>query len=221
MPKPTMDKNGGCIVSFSVPEVAHYRRLAELRHNPKRAAGIKRDFVTKQDGVENDFIGILGEAAVGAFLGIGFDETISLAGDGGVKDLELDGTTIQVKTMYSHGSRLMFNDKADFLADVAVLVRRLDDRRAEILGWIPRQEFLIICGQEDFGYGMRHFVPEKELYPIRQLPLYIKRKKEENEARLTEFEERAAIMEYDGGLPRAEAERQAKADIDTRKEMMK
>lgn len=35
--------------------------------------------------------------------------------------------------------------------------------------------------------------------------------------RLEEFEERAAIMEYDGGLPRAEAEAAARKLIDDRR----
>lgn len=213
MPKRSEDRHGNVTVWFSPEEMARFEHLAEGRFLPKRAAGIDRGFIPPQDGVANDLLGIMGEAAVGDLLGTGFDETISLSGDGGVVDLEKDGITVQVKTTWYSTGRLLFNHAVHFQADLAVLVIKVADTAVRIAGWIPREEFLAICESADFNYGRRAYVEQSDLYPPHSLGLYIEKKKSENEARRIEFEERAAIMEFDGGLTRADAERAARADI--------
>lgn len=206
------------IVDFTQTELRHYRKLAVDRYEPKRRAGVVDRLIdTSLDRVENDLLGILGEAAVGQFIGVKINSDDSLSGDGGVSDLDKNGVTIQVKTTWYQSGRLLFKDAGGCKADVAVLVTRVTDSRVRIVGFIPMDQFLAIC---EIGFNRRQAAVscrQEELYPMRSFMLYIERKKSENESRRIEFEERAAIMEYDGGLTRAEAEKAARADIDTRR----
>ena len=215
----TADDGQSYFADFGVREIAHLRKLAVDRYEPKRRAGVVDRLIdTSLDRIDNDLLGLMGEAAVGQFLSVPINSDDSLTGDGGVSDLEKDGVTVQVKTTWHQTGRLLFKDAHGCMADVAVLVTKTGNpNRLRIVGFIPLDEFLLVCEKGFNGRAEAVSVTQDELYPMRALTLYIKRKKEENEARLTEFEERAAIMEFDGGLPRHEAERQAKADLDTRR----
>jgi len=114
-------------------ELAH--RLAILR-NGKENMGI----TTKRFGDLTDerthYVGLLGEIAVAAYLGVPVDETERLAGDMGV-DFLYNGLTIDVKTRTKEGwDMLFYNDWSDLRADLFVLAwANLYSKVITLAGW--------------------------------------------------------------------------------------
>lgn len=119
-------------------------------------------------------IGHLGEVAAAKLLGLEVNRDIYVHGDGGL-DLELDGTTIQVKT--SKLPKMIFNHHLGFSTDIAVLAQYIgeDNRHAEadprflIWGWINKEDFMEKQYPYDFGYGTRLVVESIQLNPIESL----------------------------------------------------
>lgn len=105
-------------------------------------------------------MGHLGEVAVSKVLGTPVDYEIRTHGDEGW-DTVLDGRTVQIKT--STQESLIFNSKAAFKADIAILVVYLGEDRAnshidprfKVVGWVTREDFFQYHYKHDFGHGVR------------------------------------------------------------------
>lgn len=175
---PTLtNHHNGIIAEFSEQELEIYRLAAMGRCLPKRAMGISNDGLVAKHlaGVDNDLLGILGEAAVGAVLGIRADLESHLGGDGGVTDLEYRGYTIQVKSSWHWNGGLLFTKVADFKADIGVLavIDKTLDGFIRIAGWIPRRKFAEKAQYRDLGLGKCAYMYQNDLYPIGSLRPYI------------------------------------------------
>lgn len=163
-------------VMFYPHEIDIYRRLAEMRFFPKRQAGVVNQLVAKKlEGVENEMLGILGEAAVAEFVGARIHSDASLYGDGGVSDLEVNGKTIQVKTSWHRHGGLLFMNRFKFKADVAVLsvTNKKLDGLVKVVGWTTRQQFMERAVDRDLGYGPCAYFEQHWLYPIHSLTNYL------------------------------------------------
>lgn len=157
------------IYQFDDDEIEYYRRMAEKRCLPKREAGVVDRLVAKHlDRIENDLLGLLGEAAVGEFLNIGVNTHDGLHGDGGVADFEYGGFTVQVKATKHSDGGLLFQSRNHFKADVAILaiVDRKVRGRVALAGWVDRGYFLKHHTNRDLGYGKCAYMPQKDLFPI-------------------------------------------------------
>jgi hypothetical protein len=121
-------------------------------------------------------IGHLGEQAIGQALGFPVDTTVLVGGDNG-SDMEVNGTTIQVKT--SQLKCLIFNQLWQFKSDIAILVQYIgaDKTKSEedpmfvILGYIDKATFKEKHYRKDYGYGERYVMDAKDLLPIEELTL--------------------------------------------------
>ena len=63
--------------------------------------------------------GVMGEYAVAKYLGLPFDTSINLDGDGGETDLMLGSYNIQVKSTKYKTGRLVFNNLKEIIADLS------------------------------------------------------------------------------------------------------
>lgn len=118
-----------------------------------------RKFDAKNTSWAVNFMGHLGEKAVAKFYSIPVDDRVLTGGDEGY-DLVIGGKTVQVKT--STLDKLIFNSLDLFTADYAVLVTLIGDRtqphidsRFKIWGAISREDFMKVCYEKDYGYGVR------------------------------------------------------------------
>jgi hypothetical protein len=163
------------ILEIDAQELDELYTLAEGRHNPKRLAGIPQNFIPPQGGIDSDFIGLKGEAAVAKYLKVEYSRELMLGGDGGISDLDYLGHTVQVKTTFYPNGNLLFNELHDFEAEFAFLCwTRVDIPYVNILGWIDRVDFLRWHHTRDFGYGLRYYIDQEKLFPVRSFLPYIK-----------------------------------------------
>ena len=161
--------DGRPLVMFTNAEMMELRLLARRRNEPKELAGIHSDRVDQnRTNAQIHLLGIKGEAAAAHLLGLELDRTASLKGDGNVKDLTAkDGRSIQVKTTWHVGGRLLFQQREDFKADLAILfVSDEDSPAARIIGWTDQMGFNHFSKKMNFGYGMNHVMEQADLYPI-------------------------------------------------------
>jgi hypothetical protein len=123
-----------------------------------------------------NIIGHLGEQAIGQALGFPVDTTVLVGGDNG-SDMEVNETTIQVKT--SQLKSLIFNHLWQFKSDIAILVQYVgaDKTKSEedphfiIVGYIDKETFKTNHYRKDYGYGERYVMDAKDLLPIEELTL--------------------------------------------------
>lgn len=197
-------------VRFTAAELNEYRHLAQLRCDPRRSKGFNPK---KYSRIEANIIGIMGEAAVADLLEVEFDRRFLPNGDGNVEDLNINGWSIQVKTNSKRNGAMIYNHVDDFKSDIAVLVYAEPKQNfAVIAGWADCQTFRRLHKTGNFGYGERVYLEQSDMYFWQDLYLPHKYKPSEEEIK-TAFEERAAILEYDGGYSRPEAERLARIEI--------
>jgi hypothetical protein len=127
----------------------------------------KRDVATHKIDVartdyEIDRVGIYGEFAVCALLGIPFDWRT----DGADKGIDgvLWGRTIQIKTTEPPKRMMLFQDMDHFSADVAILALvTMATRTVRIAGWISRKDFL---KDKPMRREMRALAADKKERPV-------------------------------------------------------
>lgn len=167
----------GIVAGFSPLEIDLYRKIAEGRYYPKRNAGVVDRLVAVHlDRIENDFLGLMGEAAVAGLLGLSIDASDSIQGDGGVTDFMKCGYRIQVKTSWHFDGGLLFRSREAFKADIGVLVvknGRASDS-VKIAGWTLRRVFHDHAENRNLGgYGLSAYLEQAKLYPIGLLMPYL------------------------------------------------
>lgn len=167
----------GIVAGFNPLEMDLYRRIAEGRYYPKRKAGVVDRLVAVHlDRIENDLLGLMGEAAVAGLLGLAIDPSDSIHGDGGITDFEKGGYTIQVKTSWHQKGGLLFRTRESFKADIGVLVvtdGRIGDS-VKMAGWTLRRVFHDHAEDRNLGgYGKSAYLPQEKLYPMHSLLSYI------------------------------------------------
>jgi len=131
---------------------------------------------TKVDQKRNNFEltkeGFMGEWAVSLTLNIPVNTDLYLGPDAGY-DLEFQGYTIDVKT--TRAKYLLFQSIDHFKADVAVLVKVVNDYEVDVVGMISKEKFIEIHEMKDFGYGNQCVVPPEKLLPIEEFERYARR----------------------------------------------
>jgi len=161
-------------ITLSKPELDYLMKLAHKRNDPKKGIVKNKKVDRRFSDVETNFQGLMGEAAVAKLLNVPIDDNISLKGDGGITDLLWKSYTIQVKyNNYSYGDLYFFNVN-EFKADIAFLVLPLNNaesggRVVNVRGYMTREEFKKTYEEVDWGYGLRHRVPQHLLHDVRDL----------------------------------------------------
>ena len=146
--------------------LAHGRCAVKDLSNPDRPSAI----VFGNSRFEADLIGIMGEYVVAKHLGVPFDTTIHLEGDGGITDLTYEDLSVQVKSTKYRTGRLMFFRKEEIKADIYVLCTVLHEQcQATIVGWIDQAMALQLVSQMDLGRGLRWVIEQRQLLPISDL----------------------------------------------------
>jgi hypothetical protein len=114
-----------------------------------------------------EVVGLAGEVALAAYLGLAVDLSERPAGDGGVDATSPLGS-IDVKTARKPYHLLVEQGKVR--ADFYVLAGYFDDvERADLIGWASRGAILI-APTRNFGYGVTsHYIPATRLKPMKLL----------------------------------------------------
>lgn len=143
--------------------------LTTQRQRYKRELDVEtQKFDRKRTDWEIAFFGFMGEVAVARALCLPPDLSVLAGGDGGV-DLEINGTTLQVKTPLARATRdyLYFNDESKLSCDFGVLCNiDSDETTVLIRGSISRIDFIEKSGIQNFGYGERLCVHARDLTPM-------------------------------------------------------
>ena len=164
-------------VTFTDQELREIMQLAEARQTSKRAAGLVNQRIDmRRSPVEVEFVGILGEAAVGKYLGIGYDRAIRLTGRRGRQRVthRVPGLfTLQVN--YTRLSKFILNEVKDFQADYGILVveTAFSPQEVKIAGYIARAVFATNCRYENLGYGPRFTIGVDKLRPVSEIAALI------------------------------------------------
>jgi hypothetical protein len=126
---------------------------------------VDKKFDAKNTSWAVNLMGYLGEKAVAKAYQVPVDRRVLTGGDEG-HDLVINNKKIQVKT--STLDKLIFNALELFTADYAILVTLIGDRQQphinskfKIWGAISKEDFMRVCYQKDYGYGVR-FVCDTE-----------------------------------------------------------
>jgi len=143
--------------------------LTTRRQRNKRELAVKTQKVDRwRTDWEIDFFRCMGEIAVARVLCLPPDLSVLAGGDGGV-DLEINGTTLQVKTPLARATRdyLYFNDESKLSCDFGILCNiDSDETTVLIRGAISHVDFLKKSGIKNFGYGERLCVHVRDLTPM-------------------------------------------------------
>ena len=210
-------------IRFTESEHQDLQALAEMRNRP----GKKKGFINPyQDRTYSHLLGLYGEAAVAVWYGWRIDRRFLWNGDGNICDFEADGKTIQVKAVSKSIGDLIFPSADSFKADFAILVEaHPHSRSAKIKGWTDRAMFGLQSEEIVTQFGEAVKMSRFKLRPIQELR-FRSFKMPEPVPQYDEFEieemynERAAIIEFDGNIPRQIAEVQARQIINEMKEKM-
>ena len=151
-------------INFSALMLAPLIVEAEARNAYKNGAVVGNRKIAPYTDFEINLEGLIGEYAVTKALDLPMNMTRSKSGDHGI-DFTLHGKTGQIKT--TRTKYLIFcKDNRKMTADLAILVKLRSICRAEIAGWITREEFYRSCTERDFNYGTRDVVTLDALHPI-------------------------------------------------------
>lgn len=162
------------LVSAADVGVNHY----PLQEIPKgRAEALKIWAKEIADGwagsPRNHHLGLLGENACAQFFGT--PDTVDTeiyadGGDGGV-DLQINGATIDVKTVGQHRSdpALTVDVYDQLTADYYVLASRVGRRTVRLIGYAPR-EFVANARKQRYNGDKYHIVEQEYLFPFAMQP---------------------------------------------------
>lgn len=146
-------------------EIPDAKRIPLSELGTERAKGVPGT-------IENHIRGILGEFAVAKFFGVPekLDDEIYEHGDSGF-DLQIDGKTIDVKTVDSRANNpgLMIDARRQIKADYYVLTQELNASTFRIIGYAPASvvKNANVRSFQLEGYAKRLRVVEQyDLFPI-------------------------------------------------------
>lgn len=127
---------------------------------------------SKRDNYAITREGLMGEWALSIALEKPVNTDLYLGTDDGY-DFEYEGYTIDVKT--TRAKYLLFQNLDKFKADVAALVKIINDYEMEIIGIISKKKFVEIHEVKNLGYQDNCVVPPEKLLPIEEFRRYAKR----------------------------------------------
>lgn len=163
---------------FTDDEFEEINDLARKRYEIKDKANPNRDqHILNNNQHLTDYLGVAGEFAVAKYFGIPMDTSVSLNGDGGIQDLNLDEWSVQVKTSGYTGrdGYMIYDTKEEIKALINILVV-VKDRSYEIVGFLSKKDVLDSLVNKNFGHGDRVCVHRDRLRPIAELKYYHKEK---------------------------------------------
>lgn len=164
-------------INFTDREIKFLKVLASGRHYLKDIVKPNRQSVARWGNTQEqaDMLGVMGEYAVAKYLGLPFDTSINLEGDGGETDLMLGKHNIQVKSTKYKTGRLVFNNLKEIIADLFVLCYCSEpEMLVQILGYIKKEEIKNVSELKDLGYGLRIVIEQRHLLPIADLTQFDK-----------------------------------------------
>ena len=161
-------------IEFNAYELQFLAMTAERRQCVKLVSPNERHGIDKS---RSDFSlhvhGVAGEMAVARLLGVKIDTSVSLTGDDG-HDLLYNGQTLQVKTNSSNKTPYFYvPEKEKFISKVGVLTKPASMASVDILGWIPRERFMLTCEPVNFGYRTNYGVRAETLDSPETLKAYL------------------------------------------------
>lgn len=161
-------------IILSPEELQQCSEAAAKRTQYARSTGIKnqRKANNKSD-LSVDYIGMVGEMAVGKVLGLEMDLD-KVGVDKGI-DFIYKGLTIDVKTRSYPGDELMFKKTQYFRAQVAILARFKRDDCVDIIGCINRKRFIENAYKKTYPKYSLMTVDKELLKPIQTLLDYEER----------------------------------------------
>ena len=167
-------------------EKSKLKDLATRRNGSKKPEWTRRKTDIFND-IEVDLLGLYGEYAVSKYLGVGIDESISISGDSGY-DIEYNGMRLGVKYNHRVNGYLMVEGRDgddiesgvmnDFSCDGMILVNgickppsnceciKVEEPIMNIMGWLPKEYFMIDMVEKDWGLGKRYVCNVNQLLPI-------------------------------------------------------
>jgi hypothetical protein len=164
-------------INFTDREIKFLKVLASGRHYLKDIVKPNRHSVARWGNTQEqaDMLGVMGEYGVAKYLGLPFDTSINLDGDGGETDLYLGKLNLQVKSTKYKTGRLVFNNKKEMAADLFILCYCSEpEMYIQILGYIKKDSIDSVSEVKDLGHGLRIVVEQRHLLPISDLLNYDK-----------------------------------------------
>jgi len=157
------------IISLDREEMAAGRKFAKnISSQNKNPNGYIKGFRNK---FISDFVGIIGEIAVGKYLELPVDMEV-YQGNDGKYDFIYHDRTIDVKANSYPNGQLYFYSHRHFKADIAVLTVPLVKEEysyVKIAGWISKEEFMDKSQICNYGYHDNVCVKQKDLNDIQIL----------------------------------------------------
>lgn len=156
-------------ITFTVPEMHTILHYAGLIYETKKLNSIyNTKYHQEIENYTGHLIGLMGECGLCKVLNIPFHVEILFRGDDGT-DIRYGGKTIQVKTLsrdYADKNRLYVDDIEQVKSEILVGAAITGPASVRLLGGISKEKFSRIKTVEDFGYGPRHSVMERQLCSI-------------------------------------------------------
>ncbi len=149
------------------------RALAYSRNRGKEKYHESPRFAKNMTDYDANVLGLMGEVAVAMVLGTKVDTSISALGDGGAKDTEYMGMSVQVKAVAREDGSLYFRGNGKFSSDIAVLTTLVNGATDEmrLAGWIRREDFEKRCHNASFARSGESLpsVAQYQLEPMEKL----------------------------------------------------
>ncbi|CAB5220475.1 hypothetical protein UFOVP236_73 [uncultured Caudovirales phage] len=166
-----------CFTPVEMYQILHYASvIAETKRiNSSKGDVINRRYSKDIDDFGMHLIGCMGEAAVHAALEIPYKVDVTKFGDDG-NDILVYDVSIQVKTLSRAmfgGNLLYVNDIEKVKSDVLVSTVITGPSSVEILGAISKEKFKRVMFNNNFGYGNRHCVNQKDLSDMNALSKHV------------------------------------------------
>lgn len=159
-------------IIFTAPEmhtILHYASI--IFETKKLYSSNPGKHIKEIDNYSLQLIGLMGESALCKVLNVPFHVDFLLHGDDG-SDIRYADKRIQVKTLskdYGDSNRLYVDDIDAVKSDILVGAAITGPASVRLTGAISRDKFRRIKTVEDFGYGPRHSVLQKQLGSIEDL----------------------------------------------------
>jgi len=139
--------------------------VGKYRNHITSAQGTERKQDASLDGLQMSINGVITEYAVAKALNLHFDVDCTFRKFGA--DLVTHkGRTVDVKSTMTHGGNLnavFWSEQKG--ADIFILTEILASA-VGIVGWIPREQFLVPAYVKDVGNGEFYSMPQSKLLPI-------------------------------------------------------
>ena len=153
------------IVTLSRQELSIGRQAATARWQLARAAGVQNQRRDSRTDSDIDLIGIYGEMAVAKALALDYSPQAIGVDDG--MDMWCGNFSIDVKSSFHIGGRLLFKSVDAFCADIAILVEPgADGAEFNIVGGIRKGAFIRKHYTKDLGHGEGAMVDQAMLSPL-------------------------------------------------------